>query len=110
MLRPDDVIGRYGGEEFLVLLPGAAWVEAAQIAERLRIAMRARPFVLPDGTDLTVTVSIGMATRAAGTATRQSLLHAADLALYAAKHGGRDRVCYAPALDLGDHDTANAAD
>ncbi len=110
VLRPDDIIGRYGGEEFLVLLPGAGQQEAAQIAERLRVAMRARPFALPGGSDLTVTVSIGMATCAVGACSRQALLHAADLALYEAKHGGRDRVCYAPVHDLGDHETASAAD
>lgn len=95
-LREGDTIGRYGGEEFLVLLPGAGREEAARIAARLHTVVRAHPFTTPDGGTITVTISVGVATCRAGDCDRQALLHAADTALYEAKHAGRDRVRVAP--------------
>ncbi|HEY8600912.1 MAG TPA: GGDEF domain-containing protein, partial [Thermomicrobiales bacterium] len=95
-LRPGDHLGRYGGEEFLVILPRTGPGEAAQRAERLRAAVAAQPFNLPDGTAVRVTISVGVATVGAANTTRAALIHAADLALYQAKSGGRDRVCSLP--------------
>jgi diguanylate cyclase (GGDEF)-like protein len=91
-LRPTDLLARYGGEEFAVLLPGAALGQALEVAERLRVAVRATPIVHPAGAALPgVTISIGAAPLPA-TGTMDDFLEAADQALYRAKHAGRDRV------------------
>ena len=89
-LRPSDLLARFGGEEFAVLLPGVPAREAACMAERLRTAIHARPFIAY-GAEIRVTVSIGIATVNIDT-TPETLLEAADLALYAAKSGGRNQV------------------
>lgn len=86
-LRPTDVCVRWGGEEFVVLLPGASLAQAQEIGERLRQAVVAAPL---DG-GIKATVSIGAAARRAGEDT-DALLARADAAVYAAKHAGRDRV------------------
>jgi diguanylate cyclase (GGDEF)-like protein len=88
---PDDaVIGRYGGEEFCVLLPDVPTGLGAVFAQRLCDATRATVFGLV-GQDMTVTVSVGVAGPADGV-TLEELLLAADRRLYLAKSGGRDRV------------------
>jgi diguanylate cyclase (GGDEF)-like protein len=92
-LRAGDVLGRLGGEEFAALLPATTLAEAATLAERLRQAVRAEvPY--PEGGDSVTTVSIGIATLGGGDATQslKAALAASDLALYAAKEKGRDRV------------------
>jgi diguanylate cyclase (GGDEF)-like protein len=94
-LRRIDVCGRVGGEEFLVLLPDADAEDALAAAERLRAAIAARAMNCVDQT-LHITVSVGVVTRAPGeTASLDALVQAADLALYAAKDAGRDRVVVA---------------
>jgi diguanylate cyclase (GGDEF)-like protein len=86
-LRAGDSIYRVGGEEILVVLPGAAQESALEIAERLRMAVRERrPVGVP------VTVSIGVALSGEGPVDTDELIARADAALYAAKAGGRDRV------------------
>jgi diguanylate cyclase (GGDEF)-like protein len=86
-LRAGDSIYRVGGEEILVILPGAGQVEAMEIAERLRIAVRERrPVGVP------VSLSIGAAVAEPGLVDCEDLLARADAALYAAKAGGRDLV------------------
>jgi diguanylate cyclase (GGDEF)-like protein len=93
-LRPRDVFGRYGGEEFVVILPGTSATTAALIAERIRKAFAdANAFV--DGMPVKATVSAGVAT-ANGAQSLETLIRAADEAMYAAKRGGRDRVEVAP--------------
>jgi two-component system cell cycle response regulator len=94
-VRSYDVVGRYGGEEFLVLLPVCGAEEARERAEQIRLAIAARPIVTREGSH-TVTASLG----AIGTADRPqadaaSLLRLADAALYGAKAAGRDRVVLA---------------
>lgn len=90
-LRPSDRLGRVGGEEFLVLLPGTGLEAALPIAERLRQSTRALAFDdLAPG--LRVTMSLGVASLEAGDAALVDLLRRADLALYRAKRLGRDRV------------------
>jgi len=86
--RASDVVARFGGEEFVVLMPETDLANAVLIAERVREAMatsRIEPLPEP------VTVSFGVAERAAGEPGR-ALLARADRALYEAKHAGRDRV------------------
>jgi diguanylate cyclase (GGDEF)-like protein len=86
-LRAGDSIYRVGGEEILVVLPGAAKDGALEIAERLRVAVRdRRPVGVP------VTVSIGVAVSGEDRVDTDELIARADAALYAAKAGGRDRV------------------
>lgn len=88
-LRESDVAGRWGGEEFLLLLPGADEEGAAQLAERVRLALAARS--IPGAENLRVTASFGVAEYAGETNTEQ-LVAAADGALYRAKGAGKDRV------------------
>ena len=88
--RASDVVARYGGEELLVVLPDTNIAGMSAVAERLRgaIAELAVPF---DGRSIRVTVSIGGALAPPGWEDGQALVRAADLALYRAKSGGRDR-------------------
>jgi diguanylate cyclase (GGDEF)-like protein len=95
-LRPTDAMGRYGGDEFLVLLPGRDAAAARIIAERLRKAVEGSQLYW-QGEVVALTVSIGMAARRDSDHTPGALLERADKALYAAKKEGRNRVCVAPA-------------
>ncbi|RVX43659.1 diguanylate cyclase (GGDEF)-like protein [Nonomuraea polychroma] len=91
-LRDYDVVGRFGGEEFVVLLPGADVHEARQVAERLRT--RIGHMAIPaDDALVKVTISAGVALMSVHGDELIDLLAAADLALYRAKELGRDRVC-----------------
>jgi diguanylate cyclase (GGDEF)-like protein len=89
-LRRPDLLARFGGEEFAVLLPQVSSDEATQMAERLRKAVSAQPFLV-DGQGVSLTVSIGVAVRGRG-CDPDGLIAAADRALYAAKNSGRDQV------------------
>ena len=90
-LRALDLAARYGGEEFLVVMPGAGMAEARIAAERLRAVIADAPFLLEDGTDIAVTVSVGIA-QALQDESFEALLRRADAALYTAKHEGRNQV------------------
>ncbi len=91
-LRPYDFLGRFGGEEFTVVLPNADGVEAAQIAERLRRDVAMTILELDAGRTVRMTVSIGMAVLDRHGTDLTDLLAAADVALYGAKAAGRNRV------------------
>lgn len=91
-VRGADLACRYGGEEFVVVMPDTDAASAASIAERLRGMIEAVPFVLPGGAQLHITASIGIASFCAGTDTPEQLLKSADKALYQAKNSGRNRV------------------
>ena len=89
LVCPMDLVGRYGGEEFVVLLPGADAATAHEVAERLRQGIATTPIALPQGS-LTITVSLGYATRTAAHPDLPHLVDCADTALYAAKAAGRN--------------------
>lgn len=101
-VRDGDIAARFGGEEFVLLLPSSDEVEALGVAERLRLAVRALTIPLPDGQTTAVTISLGVAACPAHGSTGEELLRSADQALYAAKNGGRDcvRLAGVPATDL----------
>ena len=90
-VREIDTAARWGGEEFAVILPGTDLEGAAQVAERIRVALAERAILSVDGAPLHVTASFGVATSTA-TSTVQQLVEAADEALYRAKRAGKDRV------------------
>ena len=89
-LRPSDVFGRLGGEEFAMLLPETKGDEAMVVAERMRAAIANHSVRLPDGKTLSVTASFGVAALAPGHATFPAWLESADTMLYAAKAAGRN--------------------
>jgi len=93
-VRQYDFIGRYGGEEFLVVLPGCDENIAQKQAERMRASLSERPFLLPEGSSsVAVTVSLGVSALVdSDTMDVENLLHAADKALYLAKGEGRNCV------------------
>jgi two-component system cell cycle response regulator len=91
-VRTVDVVGRYGGEEFIAILPHTGTDDAQRLAERLRRAIAERPFRVGD-TEIRATVSIGVATFPSGrVGSAAELIREADDALYRAKSQGRDRV------------------
>ncbi|MCJ2084095.1 GGDEF domain-containing protein [Methylobacterium sp. J-090] len=93
-LRPRDIIGRTGGEEFAVLLPETGLGHALEVAERLRDAVASAPVEAQGGT-VTMSVSIGVSQARQGESL-ESAMQRADAALYTAKDDGRDRVRSAP--------------
>ena len=90
-VRNVDLCARYGGEEMALLLPQTDLAGGCQMAERLRAAIADKPVVV-GGREISVTVSLGVATYPEGARDRDELFSAADRALYGAKRGGRNRV------------------
>ena len=93
-VRPYDIVGRYGGEEFALLMPQTGKETAARVAERVRHELVARG-VTAGGRRIEVTVSAGVASYGVDGADWDALLSAADNALYEAKNAGRNRVVVA---------------
>jgi diguanylate cyclase (GGDEF)-like protein len=89
VIRESDFVGRYGGEEFLILLPASDRQGAVQVAESVRAAIAA---IRIPGVEQTITASAGVAVLPDDGGDSVTLFRAADRALYAAKHAGRDRV------------------
>ncbi|MBI3271892.1 MAG: diguanylate cyclase [Planctomycetes bacterium] len=97
--RPYDVAGRYGGDEFCLVLPRVSDLQAAQMAERIRGRVARHPFVLPwNNRAVRPTVSIGISSFPRDGGTRAALVSAADSALYEAKEAGKNRVVIATGL------------
>jgi diguanylate cyclase (GGDEF)-like protein len=91
-VRPYDAVGRYGGEEFLVILPGATGANAQKTAERIRTTIAGSEILVPGGR-VAVTISLGVAATEGNEKTKaDQLVSAADGALYRAKKAGRNRV------------------
>lgn len=89
ILRNEDLVGRYGGEEFVLLCPNLHGKRADQVAERLCKGVSALPFVINDGiSSLDVSLSIGVALRQSGDKDLEALIAKADVNLFRAKHEG----------------------
>jgi len=100
-LRPYDAVGRYGGGQFLVVLPGSDGLGALTVAERIRESFAKRPVATSAG-PVTVTLSLGVASEGGESAAEASaLLRAADGALKRAQQGGRNRAALADDSGLG---------
>ena len=91
VVRPYDSVGRYGGEEFLIVAPGCDLAETCELAERVRTHIAACNIVVAGEAKVSVTLSLGIAAGESGSDSER-LLHAADSALYLAKSAGRNRV------------------
>ena len=94
-LRATDLCARYGGEEMIVLMPGSEVSQAKLTADRLRENIAATPMHLPDGRQVELRVSGGIAQWSPGTRL-VDLIRAADQALYRAKEGGRNQIAVSP--------------
>ena len=94
-LRPYDSIGRYGGEEFLIVMPGCDHEMAREVGERLCSAFNNQPLTTEEG-EFSITLSFGGTVVRAGAEQMDSIISRADEALYRAKAGGRNRVEMAP--------------
>ena len=90
MVRPYDSVGRYGGEEFLIIAPGCGLGETWELAERVRTHV-ARTSIMAAGASVQVTLSLGVATGECA-ADLEKVLIGADAAMYRAKAAGRNRV------------------
>jgi diguanylate cyclase (GGDEF)-like protein len=97
-IREIDLAGRWGGEEFAVVLPGTDLEGGAALAERIRDHLRTRSVTAPDGEQVTVTASFGVAAYP-DVAGKDELVAGADAALYEAKRAGKDRVFRTEVLD-----------
>ena len=105
-LRTSDAFFRLGGEEFVAVLPGADGAVAFSVAERLRLSIERTPFSLPDGREIRVTSSLGIAVLGGLDDSMQQLVKRADQALYRAKKAGRNQTIVAPAEPLAPEMTA----
>ena len=99
-VRTPDLVTRFGGEEFIVLLPDADIDSAMQIAERLRMAVAGTPITLACEQPVTITASFGVSTVLWDEGNVEAALHRADEALYRAKRQGRNQVLASTAMLL----------
>ncbi len=100
VVRAYDSIGRYGGEEFLIIAPGCDTGSALQEAERLLECVSSEAIETPYGIVFPVSMSLGVTSSSGADEATFDLLQAADLALYRAKHRGRNRAEAAPEMGL----------
>lgn len=94
-MRSTDLLARWGGEEFIALLPGTAAADATRIAARLCCAIAAGSLKAADGQPINVTASIGLACGTGGAMRLEDLVSRADAAMYEAKRSGKNRVEHA---------------
>lgn len=107
VLRSYDTVGRYGGEEFLIILAGSDSESAHSQAERIRLSLAKEPFVIGDAM-VSVTCSVGFATHQGSSRSHpDNLVKRADLALYECKNAGRNRVQFR--AEMVDINSANIA-
>jgi diguanylate cyclase (GGDEF)-like protein len=95
-VRASDMAGRFGGEEFALLLPETTARSAGVVVDRVRERLTTLPIA---GGDDALTISFGLVEFPAAGSTMRELMHAADIALYDAKEAGRDRVVHGRASD-----------
>ncbi|HVT13894.1 MAG TPA: diguanylate cyclase [Fimbriimonadaceae bacterium] len=104
-MRPYDLPGRYGGEEFIIVMPGCSLENALSTAERIRLKVEALPYTTRAGRERHVTVSLGCSVFPHTASDPSSLIKAADTALFEAKRAGRNRsIAYQgefKGLDIG---------
>jgi diguanylate cyclase (GGDEF)-like protein len=91
-IREVDILGRLGGDEFIIILSETDLFTATNMAERLRIIIAESPAIVDGGVSIPITVSMGIAKASTGTQDLTSLIHDADQALYFAKQNGRNQV------------------
>lgn len=91
-LRSSDRVGRYGGEEFMITLPETTVEDGAMLADKLRLLVAGERWRLPDGSEVSVTVSLGVTGGAGDRLSVDALVREADAAMYSAKALGRDQV------------------
>lgn len=112
--RSRDVLARYGGEEFVIVLPGMTPAQAREVCERLRERVATCTDFCAQVPELRMTVSLGLAVTSpwpdAPAFAIEALMQTADLALYRAKHAGRNRLCVAPQASAADQASVFAPD
>lgn len=92
-LSPIDMVARYGGEEFMCVLPGMYMLEAVKLGEKLLDSVRKASIELEDGKVISITISIGISILLSSDTNINEVVKRSDNALYAAKNGGRNRIC-----------------
>jgi diguanylate cyclase (GGDEF)-like protein len=91
-LDPDDSLVRYGGDEYVILLPRQSKDVALEKVERIRTTLMATSFLVEEGHDVRVTASFGIAHYPDDAADLKELLHSADLSLYSSKGRGKNTI------------------
>jgi diguanylate cyclase (GGDEF)-like protein len=100
-VRDIDIATRYGGEEFLIILPNTDIEKACEVAERLRTAIESKPFHFDGSPPAHITVSLGVAEKSEEMMAPDRLVNMADDALYEAKRQGRNRIrVWSPSCNL----------
>lgn len=94
-LRTVDMACRYGGDEFIIMMPGTTKKNATLVAEKLRAAMKDRVFLAEEGINIRLTASFGVATFPSDAGSKEELIHKADHAMYEVKNRTRDGVAEA---------------
>jgi diguanylate cyclase (GGDEF)-like protein len=95
--RETDVVARFGGDEFALILPDTGSEGAAQVGDRVRERLAAHPFLAGNGLNLRLTASVGVATLPDVAASAEELVRAADMAMYQVKDSGKNGVRVAQA-------------
>jgi len=93
-IRPTDWAVRYGGDEFLFILPGVGFDVAMKITERVKDTLTSKIFFMQDGYNIKITASFGVAVFPEDAATVKDIIRSADQLMYKAKESGRNRICH----------------